>query len=245
MSTLQRPQIDRDAVGLLNSSTMSGGHTGFPNIYDTRMSDHSGTPAREVPRIYSASGTVDAKAGTQLEKRLFLFPNSDDYQRPPKVSRIDSADVSANNAQQHLPSLRPHRRNQFMFVNLPENCRKGAPYSKHFRAQWLREEIPRIAAERSIEIISHFYLDDRVRLEYLQQVRENHIYHGLRDSSKKLFKHLPRAVATASTAIQTGLMPDIAASISTSQRVESSYVSAHSGAYSDNVRLQGFLVDAA
>lgn len=67
----------------------------------------------------------------------------------------------------HKPVRRGRRnnlKNEILFVDLPEACRKGAPRMKNNRAEWLQKQVSRIQAERDVRVTSHTYLEDRVQL---------------------------------------------------------------------------------
>ena len=94
-------------------------------------------------------------------------------ERPYKIPRL------AYDNHIHYPEAGPSIKNwdhgkrpakvqrQVMFVNLPEDCRKGAHNMKQFRTRWVREQLPRIAEERGVDVVAHAWLDDQIRLEYL------------------------------------------------------------------------------
>lgn len=96
-------------------------------------------------------------------------------ERPHKMQRLSYNNHTRSLERDASKTNQNHRKRpakvqiQVTFVSLPQDCQKGAIGGKQCRALWVREQLPRIAKERGIDILAHKWLEDQVRLEYIPQ----------------------------------------------------------------------------
>lgn len=94
-------------------------------------------------------------------------------ERPHKMQRLSYDNYGRSLGRDTSKINQNHRKRpakvqiQVAFVSLPQDCQKGAIGGKQSRALWVREQLPRIAEKRRINIVAHKWLDDQVRLEYV------------------------------------------------------------------------------
>ena len=145
-------------------------HDTFPSLDSIRklgvQAQARYRPSSAITPSYSSNQMVSVQPQKRAKSPV------DIPQRPVKLARVGQIEQpdSGGLVQRSSNFKKRHRRKvevQTLLINLPKDCRKGEPSCKQFRAQWIREKLPAIAAERGIKIISYSYLDDSVRLEYV------------------------------------------------------------------------------
>ncbi|KIP12818.1 hypothetical protein PHLGIDRAFT_136385 [Phlebiopsis gigantea 11061_1 CR5-6] len=162
-SSAQPPRVYRGSHrGVNHSMHRAGMSRDFPD--GTRPSHYISAPSHlpEVPPMPPSHGPKMPLAETSHSVAQASYdtsslgtiqnPRHRRRRRPPMVTDNDSLTMT---------------------IDLPEDCHKGQPSMKAFRALWLREQLPRIARESAIIIHAHTWFDNQVRLRYTPRSTEN------------------------------------------------------------------------